>query len=225
MQDRQNEQSVVVRLLTILLCTVFGTGEAQAGRCPAGMVWGGGRCEYAELCQDGKPPKPGQACFPPIASVPERSEQTDSVPRETVENPVRFPELEPCQEATVFFLDPESDSPVAMAEKASQKLLVSGGPLVFLLERYRRDVESAGGEIDYQKLEVIYYRSSRLHSIQGDVDVKMSLRDLFRGFTYEHIWQREVKGILAEWIENAEEIALKLRADLVCGAKDERFTY
>lgn len=99
--------------------------------CPKGMVKGGKKCEYINLCPDGRP----MPCKRPV------------------------PILRPCERETIFAQGAGAKSTSEFLE--ARRVLFVSGELNALIGRYSNDAAALGIRIDWKSCEVIYVAQNR----------------------------------------------------------------
>ena len=220
-------RSRLVGCVVLLLLAVSPTIWAQT-RCPRGMVWGGHKCEWRDLCPDGRPPR-GGVCRPPDESPKVNREPKDRVrrpsPPKIAPDPRPIPEVKaprPCETSTIFHpvQDQKPKQKRGMFGKLVQprRVVVVGGNASGLFTRYVADAEKSGRSLDFQELEVVYFdEQDRRQMLVGGDNVRQSVGQLLAGLTWKQVWLSKLQDIVASPRSDAEAQAEMLEADLLCG--------
>lgn len=208
--------------------------EAQR-RCPEGMVWGGRKCEWQNVCPDGRPTLDGLCSdgLPPRPPVPAPRPTTPPfrpappqpqppAPRVVI-TPVDPPvaATRRCDRATVFHprqdAKPKVKSGIFGGEVQARRVLFIGGNAGVLFRRYLTDAKDAGRAPDLKRLEIVHFDSGgqRKELVGGD-QVRMSVGQMLAGMTWEQVWTAQLGSIESANRSDAEQQAAALEADLVC---------
>jgi hypothetical protein len=201
---------------------------AQERACPEGQVWGGTKCVWKELCPNGRP-----AYYGPC----EDSQAPDPVP------PCKSdaPEEQPCKrekEDTGEKVTPPHDPTVvdqgcygevkfdggkARAEnraKGIRRVLLVGGNAADLLDAYVAECSAKKLKMSLDHVTVFYFEgtSNEPKSLKGGADVKVTTTDFFNYRSIQTVWKNRLRQVAAAPRPNAEQDAVRLGSDLVCGA-------
>ncbi len=221
--------SRLVASSVLLLLSVTANLQAQS-RCPEGKVWGGRKCEWRNLCSDGRPAR-GGLCRdgrPPIP--PELRQVTPRPqPRPRPRPPVVVKEITPavsapraCEAATVFHPKqderPTEKHGLLGKQVQPRKVVLVGGNASELFTRYSTDAKETGRRLDLRRLEVVFFneKNERAMLVGGD-QVRMSVGQLLAGMTWEQVWMGKLGERRAFPRSDAYQQAAALEADLLCG--------
>lgn len=149
-----------LRLLFNALCGFVAVAMATAlvaseDECPPGMVKGGYRCEYLNLCADGRPMVNGTCVDTPDVE-PQPSPKPTPAPRPTPSPTPPPPKRIPCDTATVFSPVAGSKRRTGVVEREARRVLLVAGKADVLLRRYSKDAATRGIRIDWERTAVSY---------------------------------------------------------------------
>lgn len=178
----------------IVVATLIWAGTGPV--CPPDMVLGGSNCEYRDLCPDGTVYR-GSPCGT-AKSPPSPPPRASPLPTIDCRRELNFHDIR--------------------TTKLGRSVLIVGGSVGELLEKYLETAERRRLPIELKDLEVVYFegvdREKRTIS-----DVRLSIGDVFKGLSVRDKWKSRAAGLIAERIPNAPQIAESIEADLVCGGE------
>lgn len=183
--------------MIILLNTLFllglGTQVAPpaAASCPPNQVFSGTRCEYRNICPDGRILREGDRCQP---SAP--SKKPPSPP------PAVLP---PLQRDCISRLETNS-GPIG-------SVILSGGNAATLFEGYGKLLSEKKIKRDLASMKVVFLEKGK----RAQLTLTRSLVDIMRGDTIETSWSRRLRSHQAERVGNANQVARQEKSDLFCG--------
>ncbi len=214
--------------LAVAWCSIATT--AQAG-CPRGMVWGGHKCEWRNLCPGGRPVQ-GGLCRdgrPPTVRPPGGPPSGPPPQGPILVKPI-YPPVQasrPCESLTVFDLRQDQNAKQKQGifgrMVQSRRLLIVGGNAGELAARYFKEAEDSGRHIDLRKLEIVLFKENgEQRTLLGGDQVRMSVGQLLAGLTWEQVWEAKLGPLESAQRFDAEEQARALKADLRCGTENNQ---
>jgi hypothetical protein len=185
-------------LLFIFLFVSLCAGD-QGDGCPAGMVFGGEKCEYRNLCPDRRPMPPGGCRVVTPPPPPPKGRGANPIP------PTSLPRK--CEREVVHFSKPRGARVLLVKGSASQ-----------LLARYLAANKQEKVNINLKLLEVLFRDSAGgLTSLKGGVDITPTITETLTAMTWETVWLSRLRGRVAADVDHPEVEAQGLKADLLCG--------
>jgi hypothetical protein len=201
---------------------------SQGTVCPEGMVWGGLKCEWRNICPDGRPSSDGVCDEAEIRcpsgkvfvnGVCEEPETSKSCPKgyDLIEGICRplangidvIESMRECQKAVVF--TPKS---------AGLRVLLVNGEAGSLLEEYFSEAKRRKLAIEFESLAVIVFKPQGGQvTYRGGKEVKMTIGRYFKGATWQQIWVKALTGVRAGERSHPMMDAKRLEADVICGIK------
>jgi len=203
--------SALGQVVVLGLVVISSGGGSQASEaCPEGMAWTGNKCAWRNLCEDGRPVRPGQ-----------RADVVCGERREAER--VREIEIGPQGDGSVDLDLSPCNSQVIFNENAvrgkGRSVLFAGGSMESLFPLYLSRAKDGEIDIDLARLTVSFMdrRSRRLVVVVGDADVKLTYGERLAGKRFDLKWSEALKGRFALPIKEALKTAERERVDLVCG--------
>lgn len=190
-------------------------------QCPPGYVKGSTTCVPWNICPDGTILIDRESCDEPSVSQPPSPPPPAPPPVELPPPPPPPPPRRPAVPPPPAVAEPVCESRfVAQGEGSPRRVLLVGGNLLELFERYRTEAAANGIEVDVKRLQVIYFSKGGSEEVilRWGNEVRLSLGEMVKGYLPERAWQRVLreKGAAAA-VADAASNAARYNADLLCG--------
>ncbi len=167
--------------------------------CPPGMVFGGRKCEWPEVCPNGQPNGPEGPPCRQIQLCPDGKPPANGL----CGAPAR-----PCDLRAILRRNSGEAG-------RGRRVLLVGGDSEVLWSSYLDQLRKNNVEIDLDESEVLLFEKEKLVRIK----VKMDFGSLFGLKTLEQLWQERLRGKKASDLPQPEKQASVLNTDVICAAR------